>query len=169
MCESVELRKPGLYVITYGHWYHQRQCQHQGSRPPPGAMLVSESHVAIWALLIWVACTDTWGHGDIWTLLLLKVMVGSTVLSLLGFVLLSRVHVANKGHTDAWDIGCNLWPCWCAEGGAATRAMLIWMACAEASFHRIVWSQAAANGHARFCDPTAVWDWVDIHGSCYHT
>lgn len=134
-----------------------------------GVMLVSESHVAIWTLLMWVACADTWGHGDIWTVLLLKVMAGSMVLSLLGSVLLARVHVANKGHTDAYDIGCNFWSCWCAEGGAATRVMLIWMACAEASVIRIVWSQAAANDHVWFCDPTAVWVWVYIRGSCYHT
>lgn len=55
------------------------------------AMLVSRGHTVTGAMLIWVAFTATWGHGDH--------MSESVVLLQLRSVLNSMAHVA-KGHME---------------------------------------------------------------------
>lgn len=55
----------------------------------------------------------TRGHGDILSWLL--TISRSVALQQPGSVLVFRAHVATKGHTEAWDLGHNLWPCWCSR------------------------------------------------------
>lgn len=106
------------------------------------ALLVSESYVATRAMLICVAWTANWGHGDIQTALLFHIMFGYMVLTQLGSVLISMVHVATKGHPDAWVLGCNLWT-WCPEDSSDNRAMTT---CITTRSYGAVWSQAVAKG-----------------------
>lgn len=65
-------------------------------------MLVPEGHAAPGALPIWVACTATWGDGDIQTRLLPRVVSGSMDLPR------PELCVAPKGYMEARGQGHNL-------------------------------------------------------------
>lgn len=88
-------------VDIRGSCYYRRPHRCLGS----GAVLVSESHTAA-AVLIWVAYSATWCHGDIQTQLLQRTMSVSVVLSQPGSVLPPKItRKPRSGH--------NLSPCWC--------------------------------------------------------
>lgn len=53
-------------------------------------MLVSKGYATARAILIWVVCVATWGHGDAWPRPLPRAMFGSVALHQLGSGVMSR-------------------------------------------------------------------------------
>lgn len=74
----------------------------------PGATLVSKGCIAFGAMQIWVACTDTWVHGDILAQAAEKdqVWVCSPVMS--GVLVDVPGPCGHQGYSDAQGLGCIL-------------------------------------------------------------
>lgn len=76
---------------------------------------------------------------------------GTMVLPQLWSMLMFLVHVATKGHTDAWGVECNLWPWGCP------RAMPPPGSC---------WSKwtVLSPGTRKSSDPGLPWGYIWVHG-----
>lgn len=92
-------------VIIEGYWDARGLGYHLGL------------HWCLRAMLIWMTCGATWGHGNI--------MSGSVDLQWQRSELMFIVPVTTNGCADAWFLTCHLRPCWCSKTCAATRAIMM--------------------------------------------
>lgn len=79
----------------------QMHCGEEGTRDA----------TAVRTQLIQMACAATWGHGDIFPILLLRVMSGSMVLLMTESMLMSMAYVTTEG--SLCGLCCCVKPCWC--------------------------------------------------------
>jgi hypothetical protein len=81
----------------------QMHCGEEGTRDA----------TAVRTQLIQMACAATWGHGDIFPILLLRVMSGSMVLLMTESMLMSMAYVTTEEHSDVCSLVYSLKPYWC--------------------------------------------------------